>query len=145
VLAQVNPQASLEVFERDCLIYLGVCVAPKGVGKPGRPCFRYSLAGPGGAGGSGEVLCGDLKLVPLPEGATATITVEPDRAFDAGEGPGKRVERTVRGGSVGIVLDGRGRPLELPTDRASGRPLVERWVSALDLYPGLDAAVGAHA
>ena len=35
VLAQVHPQAALEVFERDCLIYLGTCVAAKGTGKPG--------------------------------------------------------------------------------------------------------------
>ena len=40
VLAQVHPQAALEVFERDCLIYLGTCVAAKGQGKPGKPCFK---------------------------------------------------------------------------------------------------------
>src|SRR4029078_10258178 len=43
VLAQVNAKASLEVFERDCLIYLGACVAAKATGKPGKPCFRYSI------------------------------------------------------------------------------------------------------
>ncbi len=43
VLAQVHPQAALEVFERDCLIYLGTCVAAKGTGKPGKPCFRYTV------------------------------------------------------------------------------------------------------
>ena len=41
VLAQVHPQAALEVFERDCLIYLGTCIAPKGTGKPGKPCLEY--------------------------------------------------------------------------------------------------------
>src|SRR5215831_4317647 len=33
VLAQVHPQAALEVFEKDCLIYLGTCIAAKGAGK----------------------------------------------------------------------------------------------------------------
>ena len=32
VLAQVHPQAAIEVFERDCLIYLGTCISPKGTG-----------------------------------------------------------------------------------------------------------------
>ncbi len=36
VLAQVHPQAALEVFERDCLIYLGTCVAAKGTGQAGQ-------------------------------------------------------------------------------------------------------------
>ncbi|MEM7230344.1 MAG: glutamate mutase L, partial [Planctomycetota bacterium] len=35
VLADVHPAAAVEVFERDCLIELGTCVAPKGEGKPG--------------------------------------------------------------------------------------------------------------
>src|SRR5271163_1044196 len=43
VLAQVHPQAAIEVFERDCLVYLGTCVAPKGAGKPGKSCFEYIL------------------------------------------------------------------------------------------------------
>ena len=41
VLAQVHPQAAIEVFERDCLIYLGTCVSPKGTGSPGKLCFRF--------------------------------------------------------------------------------------------------------
>jgi uncharacterized protein (TIGR01319 family) len=141
VLAQVHPQASLEVFERDCLIYLGTCIAPKGTGKAGRPCFRYAITGPG-ISEAGEVEYGALRLIPLSEGATARVTIEPERGFDAGAGPGRRIERDVRGGAVGIVLDGRGRPLVVPVDRASGRPMVARWVDALDLYPGLGAGEG---
>ncbi len=47
VLAQVHPQAALEVFERDCLIYLGTCVSPAGTGSPGKKCFRFTLSGSG--------------------------------------------------------------------------------------------------
>ena len=43
VLAQVHPQAAIEVFERDCLIYLGTCVSPKGNGSLGKLCFRFTL------------------------------------------------------------------------------------------------------
>ena len=139
VLAQVHPQASLEVFERDCLIYLGTCIAPKGTGRPGRPCFRFTISD-AGINESGEMAYGDIRLIPLGEGATAKVAIEPERGFDVGDGPGKRVEREVRGGTVGIVLDARGRPLVVPPDRATGRPMVERWVTALDLYPGLAAA-----
>jgi uncharacterized protein (TIGR01319 family) len=138
VLAQVHAQASLEVFERDCLIYLGTCIAPKGQGAAGRPCFRFTVRRKG-AQESGGIRVGDLRLLQLDEGETATVTVEPERGFDCGEGPGKRVEREVRGGTVGLVLDARGRPLSLPAARTESRALAERWQAALALYPGLEA------
>jgi hypothetical protein len=75
VLAEVHPQAAVEVFERDCLIYLGTCIAPKGAGKPGRPCFRYAIKG-ATLNESGELRCGELKRLPLGDGETARITVE---------------------------------------------------------------------
>jgi uncharacterized protein (TIGR01319 family) len=136
VLAQVHPQASLEVFERDCLVYLGACVAPRGSGKPGRPCFRFSLRA-GTRQESGELPVGDVRLIPLGEDERALVTVEPERGFDCGEGPGKRVEREVRGGTVGLILDARGRPLVVSSARDQSRPRVAVWVEALDLYPDL--------
>jgi uncharacterized protein (TIGR01319 family) len=134
VLAQVHPQASLEVFERDCLIYLGTCVAAKGVGKPGRRCFRYSVRSPA-LNESDELRVGDLRLLPLGEGESAAVTIEPERGFDCGAGAGKPVTRHVRGGTVGLILDARGRPLNVPAERHLGRPLVDAWVAALALYP----------
>ena len=43
--AEVLPEAAMQVFERDCLVYLGTCIAPKGHGKPGKPCFTYQIDG----------------------------------------------------------------------------------------------------
>jgi hypothetical protein len=134
VLAQVHPQASLDVFERDCLIYLGTCIAAAGTGKPGRPCFRFSFTS-ATLNESGEMRCGDLRLLPLGESETARVAIEPERGFDCGAGPGKPIEREVHGGTVGVILDARGRPLEIPADRAAGRRLVETWLTALDVYP----------
>jgi hypothetical protein len=68
-------------------------------------------------------------------GATATVSVEPRRGFDVGAGSGKTVERTVKGGTVGLILDARGRPLTIPAgpDR---RATLRRWYETLNLYPG---------
>lgn len=139
VLAQVHPQASLEVFERDCLIYLGTCVAAKGTGKPGRPCFRFSIRS-ATLNESGQMMFGDIRLFSLGEGQTATVTIEPERGFDFGAGPGKPVERQARGGTVGLILDARGRPLTVPIEREVSRKLIERWVTAMNLYPEMTAA-----
>ncbi|MHC5002383.1 MAG: glutamate mutase L [Planctomycetota bacterium] len=134
VLAEVHPQAAVEVFERDCLIYLGTVVAAKGLGKPGKPCFSYSIEG-SSLSEAGEMSFGDLKVLPLAREETVKLALEPARGFDLGAGPGRRVERTVHGGTVGLVLDARGRPLQLPESRDECRRTIARWVEALELYP----------
>ncbi|MDD8052213.1 MAG: methylaspartate mutase, partial [Verrucomicrobiota bacterium] len=136
-LAQVHPDAAMEVFERDCLIYLGTCVAAKGVSKPGKPCFKYRLHG-SGLDEAGEIRFGELKLIPFGPGQEAEVELEPARGFDLGAGSGKRVQSKARGGTVGIVLDGRGRPLVLPEDPAQCRTLMGDWVKVLGLYADSD-------
>jgi len=135
VLAQVHPRAALEVFERDCLVYLGTCVAPSGQGKPGKSCFQYSYAGPNGPV-AGEIACGEIKLIPLDK--NTTIKIEPAKGFDVGNGPGKPVEKEICGGTVGLILDGRGRPIVSTDDftrKSFTRNELQEWVTALRLYP----------
>jgi uncharacterized protein (TIGR01319 family) len=134
VLADVHPKAAVEVFERDCLVNLGTCIAPKGNGKTGATCFEYTISG-ATLNQSGEIKVGDMLLLPLGPDETVKIVLEPARGFDLGAGPGKRRECTAHGGTVGLIFDGRGRPIVIPEDRAAGRPLVERWVDAVQLYP----------
>ena len=133
VLAEVHREASLQVFERDCLIYLGTCVAAKGQGKAGQPCFGFSIRS-GNINESGQMMFGDMRLFPLVEGETAAVAIEPERGFDCGAGLGKPIERQVPGGTVGVILDARGRPL------APARQLVEKWVNALEVYSPLPLA-----
>ena len=140
VLAQVHPKASLEVFTRDCLIYLGTCVAAKGLGKPGRTCFEYQITGDT-LNESGTINFGDIKLLPLGPDETAQVTIEPARGFDVGAGPGKQVQRKVTGGAVGLFLDGRGRPLILPEQRSEAQKTMTRWVTAMELYPEMEAVL----
>jgi uncharacterized protein (TIGR01319 family) len=139
VLAEVHDKAALEVFERDCLIYLGTCVAAKGLGKPGKPSFKYSIKG-STINESGQIMFGDIKLLPLGPGETAMVSIEPARGFDFGNGPGKPVERQVKGGTVGLILDGRGRPLALPEDMVARQSTIEKWVAAMELYPDMEVA-----
>jgi hypothetical protein len=138
VLAQVHPKAAMEVFERDCLIYLGSCVAPKGIGKPDKTCFAYQVRGET-IDESGELAFGELRLLPLGLGESATVTIEPARGFDVGAGSGRRRERQVKGGTVGLILDARGRPLTLPGDRQTCKATIDRWVTNLELYPSMVA------
>jgi uncharacterized protein (TIGR01319 family) len=132
VLAQLNETAATEVFEHDCLIELGTCIAPLNTGKPGAACFEYALTVDGQTR-SGTVADQQMKLEPLGPGQTGTIRLQPHRSVDVGAGRGKPFEATVHGGVVGLVLDGRGRPLAIP--QQNRQAILNQWVSALDAYP----------
>ena len=80
------------------------------------------------------MMFGDMRLFPLHEEERATVAIEPERGFDCGAGPGKAIERETRGGTVGLVLDARGRPLVLQSEREACRRQVESWVKALQVY-----------
>ncbi|HVW01294.1 MAG TPA: glutamate mutase L [Planctomycetaceae bacterium] len=131
-LAQVHPRAALEVFERDCLIYLGTCIAPKGEPKQGATILSYEFSGP--ITERGELRGGELRKFGVDRGTPVRAVLTPARGFDVGAGPGKRLECEVYGGTVGIILDGRGRPLALPADRNTCRTRMTEWVRALNLY-----------
>ena len=132
VLTTVDERAATEVFERDCLIYLGTCVAPVGAGKAGEVCLQYEIDQPSGSR-TGQLEVGQLQRVPLAAGEEAEIALQPARHWDVGAGPGHALHARVRGGVVGLVLDGRGRPIQMATDRDRRRQ-VSDWQRALNLY-----------
>ena len=132
VLSTVDERAATEVFERDCLIYLGTCVAPVGAGKGGEVCLQYELDLPSGRR-TGQLEVGQLQWLPLADGEEVEIALQPARRWDVGAGPGHALNARVRGGIVGLVLDGRGRPIEMATDRDRRRQMSD-WQRALNLY-----------
>ncbi len=135
VLSTVNEQAATEVFTRDCLIHLGTCVAPIGQGTWGSRCADYKIASSKETK-TGTLHFGDLLLFPLAASEKATVSLTPARGVDVGAGRGESIERAVRGGVVGLVLDGRGRPLQLPAKTEERVRALKQWHAALTLYPG---------
>ena len=132
VLSTVDERAATEVFERDCLIYLGTCVAPVGEGKDGEVCLQYEIDLPSG-GQTGQLQVGQLQWMPLADGEEVEVSLQPARRWDVGAGLGQALNARVRGGIVGLVLDGRGRPIQMATD-SDRRRQISNWQQALNLY-----------
>lgn len=134
VLSTVNKKAATEVFEKDCMIRLGTCVAPVGEAKPGAKCFTIKIDMPTGIIEE-TISYGDFKMIPLEVGKKVKCTVTPAKGFDMGQGPGKIVEGVLHGGVVGLYLDGRGRPLKLPTDPSERVNKLVEWLKVGNVYP----------
>ena len=87
VLATVHKDAATQVFDRDCLVPLGVCIAPVGLTRGGAPLASVRIDLPGGSR-TFSIERGELQRVPLATGQGARCRIEPARGVDVGAGPG---------------------------------------------------------
>ncbi len=136
ILSTVLPEAATQVFERDCLVYLGTCVAPVGSARDGEPCITVKVGAE-----SHSVPYGSIKVVPLgygPDGAPLRMEahLQPARGFDVGAGRGRARDIVATGGEVGLIIDARGRPLALPTDDTARIARLREWLTAMGLPTG---------
>ncbi len=76
-----------------------------------------------------------MKLIPATHDEEFEVTIIPNKKFDIGAGKGKTIERKVRGGTVGIILDARCRPIMLPEDHNERITALQSWNKELDIYP----------
>jgi uncharacterized protein (TIGR01319 family) len=135
VLAQVNKEASMQVFKRDCLINLGTCIAPVGKSNEGKPCMEIEIIKNDNSNIRKEIKFGEIIVIPLPDGERAKASISPKSGFDVGAGNGKRLETEIIGGVVGIIIDTRGRPLQLPQDSTKRMTKLQEWAEAMNIYP----------
>lgn len=127
-------RAALQVFDNDCLIRLGTCVAPVGKVRRHRSLMKAVLKLPDGSKWEQEISPGDIVRVSVPFAPVEAI-LTPEKSVDVGGGQGDQVKVTLHGGVVGIIFDGRGRPLELPEDRATRIEKLNVWNRAVREYP----------
>ena len=129
-------EAATEVFRKDCLIRLGTCLAPTGKAKPNAALLSVQLKTADGSTASHELRNGELIRVEAPfEPIEAHII--PAKGIDMGAGRGEEIRTTIFGGEVGIILDGRGRPLVLPEDRGERIAKLRMWSDAVGEYPSM--------
>ena len=136
-LAEQARNAALEVFEKDCLIRLGTCIAPIGSIKNKKDILKAELVF---SDGEKKVLSldgGDLVLIEA-DYQEIVITLTPSKGTDVGAGINEIIKTTVFGGEVGIIFDCRGRPLSLskqPEERISE---LNNWSDAVNEYPSIE-------
>ena len=135
VLSTVHPAAALEIFEKDCLVRIGTCIAVRGTTSEGAEALKLTANMPDGSIVEKSLKFGEMDRIPLKEGKNAAVEIEPAKELDVGAGPGNKMTTDVEGGVVGVIMDARGRPLVLPEDAKERRRRLLRWFSTLDAYP----------
>ncbi|HEY0070165.1 MAG TPA: glutamate mutase L [Chloroflexia bacterium] len=162
-LARHQGAAASYIFDRDCLVWLGTAIVvhnawrESGNGKtpgavPGSTvAVNVTVERQQGGTENVEVPYGTIRIVPLRPGQRAALTVKPGAGFRVGSGePGKALKtqpgQEVKGGLVGLVIDARGRPLDLPEDGTVRRTMIRGWLTAMDAIAesGAGQAPGAR-
>src|SRR5215211_1143718 len=131
VAASRSHYLPVQVIESGAFIGLGTVVSVIASANYGDQVLRARLSYEDGTEARAEVKFGGLEILPLPNGQSARLSLQPFHRADAGLGPGKSGAVTVTGGALGVVIDARGRPLQIPSDPVRRRELMKRWSYAV--------------
>ena len=130
--ADVNSLMAVQVLESHAFLNIGTVIAPIGIARKGIPVIRVQVTFEDGSETKIEVKYGSIEVIPLPSGQSAQLQLRPLHRFDVGMGgPGRGGRVRVVGGSLGIIIDARGRPLHLPSDPELRRDSMKRWLWTL--------------
>jgi hypothetical protein len=134
-LATINHGLASDVFEYDGLIHLGSAVVIGGQPHEGELACRGEIHYESGEMATFSVASGQIEVLPLRTGETASLVLRPERRFSIGGHPtGKSVtlseERRIIGGSVGVILDARGRSLAAGPIPQNRQARVKQWIDA---------------
>lgn len=133
-VAAVHPLAAAEVVENDAFLNLGTVVAPWGKARRGEVALRVKVCYQDGRVVQKEVGFGSIEMIPLEPDERVTLELRPTHRFDVGLGePGRGVTAEAEGGVLGLLIDARGRPLELPADDADRRQLIQAWLESVGI------------
>lgn len=124
-----NQEKPLQGFESTTLI--GTCVAP--IGPYVRPGTCIATVNVGSK--SFDVVAGEILVADIDNSSDIQAVIEPKRNFDVGDGKGSSVTAIIPKSKMGLILDGRGRPLIVPKNPRLRLSSLRRWYKALDVYP----------
>jgi uncharacterized protein (TIGR01319 family) len=130
-LAHVNALAPVQVLENEVLLSLGTSVSFSGDAREAEIIGTARLASSGGNDSTVEIKAGTIETFALPLGQSGELTLKPRGNMDAGFGPGRGKTIPVNGGTVGVMVDGRGRPLPAITDAARRAEVLQQWLYKL--------------
>lgn len=136
LLSEHFPDIAWQVLWDEALIPLGTIVAPvHSQTRAGANLARVTLRLSGGSVLERLIRSGDLYRVPLHPDDTGELSVAPLGPADIGAGPGRPRTLIIKGGAVGLVLDGRGTPPKEASDVARSASRALHYAREMDLFP----------
>ena len=116
------------------MIRLGTCIAPIGKSKPGEIVLTTTLTLKDGSTEDHVLKSGQILRLDFPYEAINTV-LKPSKNMDIGAGNGQEITTDIFGGTVGLIFDGRDRPITIPEEQDKRIESLRSWSKALNEYP----------
>ena len=81
-----------------------------------------------------EINEGSLEMIDYPY-EEVKVSIIPARGIDVGAGKGETLDSVIYGGVVGLIFDGRNRPIALSKESYKRINSLLNWSQAVDEYP----------
>ncbi len=127
-IAPMHAQAAANVVERDAFLTLGTGIAPISNNREGQLDLHVRVETAGTGAIELEVLHGSLEIVPLTSGQKASVQIRPSPGVYLGPTTRGVYQAEIEGGTVGLIIDARGRPIVLPSDLDKRRVKIQQWL-----------------
>jgi hypothetical protein len=112
-------------------LYLGFVIAPINMAKLNTPVLKIRIVYDENDENVITIRKGQLRSIPLSIGQAAKIYIDPLNRTDIGAGVGKSIAKKVIGGPFGVIVDARGRPIELPKNKDTRLSMLGKWENTL--------------
>ena len=131
LLGEAEPLLPVHVLDSDAFVSLGTVVPVVSQESEGVLIASIKVAMDSGKAYEVDIPQGALRRLIIPPGEAVSLGLEPISGADVGAGPGVSRTIKVRGGVLGVVIDARGRPLNLPKDDEARIERLRSWLWVL--------------
>ena len=112
------------------LLNLGFVISPISKARSGSQVLKIRVQYESGYENTINIHQGNIRIIQIPTGQRARVYIDPLQRANIGFGPGKSTSVRIVGGHFGLVIDARGRPLQLPQKFETRRNLLLKWQQA---------------
>jgi len=131
-ISEFSPLLPVQVLESGAFLRLGTVIAPLSSARYGTPILDCRVEYDNGGETRLEVRKGSLVALPLQQGQVAHLRLKALHGTLIDPRTRKStLGYKIIGGACGAVIDGRGRPIELPPDASRRRDQLKKWAMAL--------------
>lgn len=129
--AAKHPLLPVQILDSGVFNSVAHVVTPVSNSRVGEVILNGQFRSPDGKGSRFEVKQGSLDILPVPAGKSGRLQLTPLHRTDVGFGPGRPGEVMIGSTQLGVVLDARGRPLQLSRDAGQRREILKKWLWTL--------------
>ena len=131
-IGQVEPVLPAHLLSSAAFVNLGTVISVVGDLPKGKAVLTVRVGTQSGTSYTADIHAGTLTRLEIPAGEVGVIELVPHRQIDVGFGGcGQGGKLKVTGGTLGVVIDARGRPVQLPAEDGARNAMFRQWLENL--------------